>query len=820
MYYSFRPCQPGTFPYIIKPGDTFYRIAMQYNTTVAALIAANPTVNPNYLMIGQQICIPSNDGHVHCPNGTHYTVRYGDTLYSIARQFNVSMADLMEANPGINPYMLYPGQIICIPRPPAVCPPGTQSYTVKAGDTFFSLAQQFNTTVAAIQQANPNVDPNNLQVGQILCIPMGAPVTCPIGTQQYVVRAGDTFFSLAQRFNTTVAAIQQANPNVDPNNLQVGQVLCIPMGTPTVCPPGTLQYTVRAGDTFFSLAIRFNTTVAAIQQANPNVDPNNLRIGQIICIPAGAPNCPIGTQQYTVRAGDTFFSLAQRFNTTVAAIQQANPNVDPNNLIVGEILCIPMGTPTVCPPGTQQYTVRAGDTFFSLAQRFNTTVAAIQQANPNVDPNNLQIGQTLCIPMGTSTTCPTGTQPYTIRSGDTFYSLAQRFNTTVEAIQRANPNVNPNNLQIGQVICIPTSTPPTTCPTGTQPYTIRSGDTFYSLAQRFNTTVEAIQRANPNVNPNNLQIGQVICIPSGGTTPPPSGNCPAGTQPYTIRSGDTFFSLAQRFNTTVEAIQRANPNVNPNNLQIGQVICIPTGRVTSPSANCPAGTQQYTIRSGDTFFSLAQRFNTTVEAIQQANPNVNPNNLQVGQVICIPSGGTTPPPSGSCPAGTQSYTIRSGDTFFSLAQRFNTTVEAIQRANPNVNPNNLQVGQVICIPSGGTTPPPSGSCPAGTQSYTIRSGDTFFSLAQRFNTTVEAIQRANPNVNPNNLQVGQVICIPSGTTPGKCPSGTTAYTVKAGDTFFSLARRFNTTVAAIERANPTVNPNNLQVGQTLCIPNS
>ncbi|MFW5647761.1 MAG: LysM peptidoglycan-binding domain-containing protein, partial [Candidatus Alkaliphilus sp. MAG34] len=82
-----------------------------------------------------------------------------------------------------------------------------------------------------------------------------------------------------------------------------------------------------------------------------------------------------------------------------------------------------------------------------------------------------------------------------------------------------------------------------------------------------------IQRANPNVDPNRLQIGQVICIP--GTEPTPQGKCPSGTSEYTIKSGDTFFTLAKRFNTTVEAIQRANPGVNPNNLQIGQVICIP-----------------------------------------------------------------------------------------------------------------------------------------------------------------------------------------------------------------------------------------------------
>ncbi len=166
--------------------------------------------------------------------------------------------------------------------------------------------------------------------------------------------------------------------------------------------------------------------------------------------------------------------------------------------------------------------------------------------------------------------CPQGSFAYTIRPGDTLFLLAQRFNTTVAAIQRLNPGIDPNNLQIGQVICIP-GAPPTSCPNGFF-YTIRAGDTLFLLSQRFGVSVDAIIRANPGINPNNLQIGQVICIPRPVAPIPP---CPNGFL-YTIRAGDTLFLLSQRFGVSVDAIIRANPGINPNNLQIGQVICIPT----------------------------------------------------------------------------------------------------------------------------------------------------------------------------------------------------------------------------------------------------
>ncbi|MTI96835.1 MAG: LysM peptidoglycan-binding domain-containing protein, partial [Firmicutes bacterium] len=139
--------------------------------------------------------------------------------------------------------------------------------------------------------------------------------------------------------------------------------------------------------------------------------------------------------------------------------------------------------------------------------------------------------------------------------------------------------------------------------------------------------VEAIQAANPGVDPLNLQIGSQICIPVKKPAPP---KCPNGFL-YTIQAGDTFFLLAKRFGTTVRAIEQANPGVDPNNLQIGQQICIPVD-----DARCPNGFL-YTIQAGDTFFLLAQRFGTSVDAIQAANPGVDPKNLQIGQVICIPN---------------------------------------------------------------------------------------------------------------------------------------------------------------------------------------
>ena len=116
--------------------------------------------------------------------------------------------------------------------------------------------------------------------------------------------------------------------------------------------------------------------------------------------------------------------------------------------------------------------------------------------------------------------CPDWTFPYNYQQGDTFWSLAQKFHTTVAAIQKANPTLDPYNLYPGLVICIPKEPcpPPKTCPDWTFPYNYQQGDTFWSLAQKFHTTVAAIQRANPTLDPYNLYPGLVICIPKGHPT--------------------------------------------------------------------------------------------------------------------------------------------------------------------------------------------------------------------------------------------------------------------------------------------------------------
>ena len=340
------------------------------------------------------------------PNTTPYVVRPGDTFFSIARQFGVSLEALIQANPQIpNPSQIRPGQIVCIPRQPTVCPAGTFRYVVVAGDSMFSIAQRFGVSLQALIDANPQIpDPARLTPGQVVCVP---DFPCPANTFSYTVQSGDTMFSIAQRFGVSLNALLAANPQVtNPNQLYPGQNVCVPRSTPQQCPPGTFAYTVQPGDSMFSIAQRFGVSLDALIAANPQIpNPSLIFPGQIVCVPRTTPppdGCPPGTFAYTVQPGDSMWSIAQRFGVSLDALIRANPQIsNPAQIFPGQIVCVPRTSPPPggCPPGTFAYTVRPGDSMWSIAQRFGVSLDALIRANPQIpNPSQIRPGQIVCVP--------------------------------------------------------------------------------------------------------------------------------------------------------------------------------------------------------------------------------------------------------------------------------------------------------------------------------------------------------------------------------------------------------------------------------------
>jgi LysM repeat protein len=109
-----------------------------------------------------------NGYYRQCPADHYeYSIQPGDTLSFIASRLEVSLMRIMQANPGVNPYNLQVGQKLCIPA----CPPNHTSRIIQPGDTLYQISQQYRASIASILAANPGLDPNSLRVGQRICIP-------------------------------------------------------------------------------------------------------------------------------------------------------------------------------------------------------------------------------------------------------------------------------------------------------------------------------------------------------------------------------------------------------------------------------------------------------------------------------------------------------------------------------------------------------------------------------------------------------------------------------------------------------------------------
>ncbi|MDI1492576.1 MAG: hypothetical protein OHK93_003790 [Ramalina farinacea] len=184
---------------------------------------------------------------------------------------------------------------------------------------------------------------------------------------------------------------------------------------------------------------------------------------------------------------------------------------------------------------------------------------------------------------------------------------------------------------------------------------------------------------------------------------------------YKVVSGDSLSAISTRFNSTLQALEACNPQVtNPDLIQPGQLLSLPQPSPSSQTTNSSSSSskQTYTVIGGDTLSAIASKNNIPLDKLEAANPQItNPASIVPGQVINLSSSSSSSSSGASSAPG--KYTVVQGDNLTSIAGKLNTTLAALEAANPSIKDfNSIVPGQVLNTPAaaGVTAAQAAGSC--------------------------------------------------------------------------------------------------------------
>lgn len=280
--------------------------------------------------------------------------------------------------------------------------------------------------------------------------------------------------------------------------------------------------------------------------------------------------------------------------------------------------------PYVASEESGYYTVKKGDSLWSIATKYGLTVNDLKELN-NLSSNVLSVGQTLKVIPTETEKVPENYLVYIVKNGDNLWDIAKKYNTTVSTLMSVN-NLSSDKLKINEQLLIPKEGSidiDITPGVGTK-YTIKAGDTLYAIAKKFGVTVDNLKNIN-NLTSNTLTVGNILTIPTGESNVSEVETPGVGGINYVVQKGDNLYSIANKYGVTIDQIKDIN-NLKSNTLQIGQVLLIPG---TTNYAN-------YTVKKGDSLWKIANTYGTTISKLKSVN-NLTTDFLSVGQELLIPS---------------------------------------------------------------------------------------------------------------------------------------------------------------------------------------
>lgn len=214
------------------------------------------------------------------------------------------------------------------------------------------------------------------------------------------------------------------------------------------CPYSFFDYRMEAGETFASLAGKFKVSEQALIEHNKGMQPG---AGRRVRIPCACGGCTRGAF-YAIRRGESLLQIARRSGLDLTDLLKANPYLNPNYYIPGQVIVIP---PVRVHSRSQSYTVEEGEGVFDVLRKFHMDFTTFCRLNPDISPMSLQGGQRVRVPAQV----PMAGSWYTMKPDDTLVSVAQRCGMPVSALLGLNEHLRPGDFKEGARVRVPDGKP-------------------------------------------------------------------------------------------------------------------------------------------------------------------------------------------------------------------------------------------------------------------------------------------------------------------------------------------------------------------------
>ncbi|HGF7676318.1 TPA: LysM peptidoglycan-binding domain-containing protein [Enterococcus faecium] len=410
-------------------------------------------------------------------------------------------------------------------------------------------------------------------------------------------------------------------------------------------------------------------------------------------------------------------------------------------------------------------------------------------------------------------------------------------------------------------------------------YTVQSGDSVWGISNKFGITMDQLIQWN-NIQNNFIYPGQKLTIKgsqengsstnNSGNNTNSSGN--AGTSnggqttgaKYTVQSGDSVWKISNDHGITMAQLIEWN-NIKNNFVYPGQQLIVSNGGSSntgantgntsgsnssnSSSSNTASGTK-YTVKAGDSVWSVSNKYGITMAQLIQWN-NIQNNFIYPGQQLTVSNSrstnsassntGSSANTNNSSSANTGSsssqgtYTVKAGESVWSVANKNGITMNQLIEWN-NIKNNFIYPGQQLIVKGGNSVNTNTGSTTSaakpntpntsattstsssGNTMYTVKAGESVWSVANKHHITMDQLIEWN-NIKNNFIYPGQQVIVKKGssqTTNQQAPAGSKTYTVKSGESVWGVADSHGITMAQLIEWNNIKN-NFIYPGQTLIV---